>query len=206
MSANSHNDTNQWKIFLAGANPGRDSNDDIKRLDLLQDEFDYIQDELKLKSPNKEKFDLFIYPSLTINQFIGILMELGPDIIHFSGHGNEDGSLNFIDEHGNPNKITANDFSRLLSIENTRTKIRCIILNACYSEVLASEITRYVDYVVGASGKVIDKYAMQFAVKFYNGLGNGYGIEQAFSLAELQMKYIVSTTQSPFILKKRNGV
>jgi hypothetical protein len=60
-------------------------------------------------------------------------------------------------------------------------KIKCVVLNACYSEAQAEAIYQHVDCVVGMKQAIGDKAAIQFAKGFYDALGAGRSFEDAFA-------------------------
>lgn len=62
--------------------------------------------------------------------------------------------------------------------------IKCVILNACYSESQAKAILEQIPYVIGMNTAVPDKTAIMFATGFYRALGNGRDYENAFNLAK----------------------
>jgi hypothetical protein len=47
-------------------------------------------------------------------------------------------------------------------------RVQCVILNACYSEVQAEAIARYIPYVIGMSEAIGDRAAIEFSVGFYD--------------------------------------
>ena len=54
-----------------------------------------------------------------------------------------------------------------------RDNIRCVVLNACYSEAQAQAIAEAIDCVVGMTSAVGDDAAIEFATAFYRALGYG---------------------------------
>ncbi len=58
--------------------------------------------------------------------------------------------------------------------------IECVILNACYSDVQATEIAKHIPYVMGMSSSISDDAAMEFSVAFYDALGAGKDIHTAY--------------------------
>lgn len=62
--------------------------------------------------------------------------------------------------------------------------IKCVVLNACYSESQAKAILEQIPYVIGMNTAVPDKTAIMFATGFYRALGNGRDYENAFNLAK----------------------
>jgi serine/threonine-protein kinase len=61
-------------------------------------------------------------------------------------------------------------------------RLDCVLLNACYSEVQAKEISRHINSVIGMSQAIGDKAAISFAVGFYDALGADKGVEFAYKL------------------------
>ncbi|HSS47354.1 MAG TPA: CHAT domain-containing protein, partial [Thermoanaerobaculia bacterium] len=61
--------------------------------------------------------------------------------------------------------------------------LRCVVLNACYSEEQAQAIAQEVDCVVGMATAVADRAAIRFAAKFYEALAFGQTVQAAFDLA-----------------------
>ena len=55
-----------------------------------------------------------------------------PDIVHFSGHGSETSEIVLEDQAGASRVVPQHALSRLFSV--LPGKIRCVVLNACYSE------------------------------------------------------------------------
>ncbi|MEL6442506.1 MAG: formylglycine-generating enzyme family protein [Cyanobacteria bacterium J06621_8] len=56
------------------------------------------------------------------------------------------------------------------------------MLNACYAAAQAKAIVSHVDYVIGMRDTIYDRAAIAFSIGFYDGLGYGRTIEQAFNL------------------------
>ena len=61
--------------------------------------------------------------------------------------------------------------------------VKCVVLNACYSEVQASAISQHIDWVIGMKKAVGDQAAIKFAVGFYDAPGAGRDFESAFKSA-----------------------
>jgi hypothetical protein len=116
------------------------------------------------------------------------MLDLGPNILHFSGHGEGEAGLVFEDEIGNTKLV---DGAALASLFELFTdQLNCVILNGCYSEVQAQAIAQHIPYVIGMSKAIGDKAAITFAVGFYDALGAGRNVEFAYKLgcAAVQME------------------
>lgn len=55
-----------------------------------------------------------------------------------------------------------------------------MLLNACYSEIQANAIAKHIDYVIGMKKAIDDFAAITFAIGFYQALGAGRSIEEAY--------------------------
>ena len=75
------------------------------------------------------------------------MLDYEPEIVHFSGHGSGVDGLNFEDDQGFPHEISGDALARLLALFAERVK--CVVLNACYSEVQADAIVQQIRYVIG---------------------------------------------------------
>ena len=103
-----------------------------------------------------------------------------PLILHFAGHGQGD-AIVLEDKAGQPKPVEGGAFSRFLKLFPT---IRCVILNACYSEEVATALAEVVPCVVGMEAEVTDSYAVSFAVALYDAIGEGLDYADAFAVAE----------------------
>ncbi len=123
------------------------------------------------------------------------LLRYRPTFLHFSGHGTPLGQLEFEKSPRLPNEgrrpsqsdqRTIDSFADLLrGIEGVR--IRCLVLNACFSETLTTEVAGCVDCVIGLAAEVHDSAAVQFARGFYGGLAWGQSVQAAFDLGVAQV-------------------
>ncbi|BAY25516.1 hypothetical protein NIES2100_53220 [Calothrix sp. NIES-2100] len=108
------------------------------------------------------------------------MLDLNPQIIHFSGHGTGDKGLVFEDEIGNAKLVDGDALAGLFEL--FADQIRCVVLNGCYSQVQAHAIAQHIDYAIGMNQEISDRAAIEFAVGFYDGLGAGRPIEFAYKL------------------------
>lgn len=156
-------------LFLA-ANP-RESN-----LLELTEECAEIQRELKM-TRNRDNFSFESRWAVSIDEFMRHLTELDPTVIHFSGHGCGSAGLVLQDERGQPQLVTTRALSMMVDVATSR--VRVVVLNACYSSVQAQELSTKVDCVVSMNGAIGDEAARAFAIRFYGALGNGRSIGNA---------------------------
>jgi TIR domain-containing protein len=101
-----------------------------------------------------------------------------PQIVHFSGHGNNKGVLLVEDDNGNAHPVHPDVLAELFSL--CRDHVECVLLNACYAEPQAEAISAYIPYVIGSSGALDDRAALAFSIGFYCALGEGKPYTDAY--------------------------
>ncbi|MDZ8237235.1 MAG: CHAT domain-containing protein [Nostoc sp. ChiQUE01a] len=121
------------------------------------------------------------------------LLDIRPQIVHFCGHGEGDAGLVLENNIGELQLVGTEALSGLFEL--FADSVECVILNACYSQKQADVITKHINYVIGMNQAVQDPVAIDFAVGFYDGLGSGLTIKQAFEigLAAIQPNSSIST-------------
>jgi len=182
-------------LFLA-ANPA-----EMTPLDLSQ-EYNAISDEIE-GCKFREEFNLQQRFALRADQISKQLLMHNPQIVHFSGHGNKAGKIILQDATGKARPVGALAVSNLFSV--LKDNIRCVVLNACYSEIQAMLISKYIDCVIGMSTEIGDEAAIEFAQGFYRGIGFGKDLETAFKIGCAQINLQgLEEEQTPKILWKND--
>jgi len=165
------NETLKTRILILSANP---KGTNQVRLD---EEVREIEEGLKL-SLLREKFEIISKWAVRPKDLRRALLDYQPQIVHFSGHGTGDNGLVLENDSGKIQLVTTQALARLFKL--FKDKIECLVLNACYSEEQAKAIHQHIDYVVGMRKAIGDRAAIKFAVGFYDALGAGRTIEDAF--------------------------
>ena len=101
-----------------------------------------------------------------------------PQIVHFAGHGRDDGSLAVENDSGCASFVNPAGLANLLG--GFAASVRCVIVNACHSLTLAEAMSEQIDYVVGMRSEILDSASVQFSVGFYQGLFAGKTVPDAF--------------------------
>lgn len=166
------------KILFLASNPL-----DTNRL-RLDEEIRGIKQAL-LQAEFRDKFAVEQEWAIRVADLQGYLLRHKPDIVHFSGHGSTSSEIMLQDSDGNSNSVSNRAFSQLFSV--LKDNIRCVVLNACYSEQQAEAIAKHIDCVIGMSKAIGDSAAISFAVAFYQALGFGKDVKVAFDLGCLQI-------------------
>ncbi|MCI0496480.1 CHAT domain-containing protein [candidate division KSB1 bacterium] len=182
-------------LFLA-ADPN-----DATRL-RLGEEHRQIQQKLQM-AKERDLFNLQERMSVRPEDLTQALLDTSPQVVHFSGHGTYDGALCFEDPVGICQPIEPEGLAALFA--RFSDHVQCVILNACYSELQAKAIVKHVDYVIGMKHEIADKAAVAFSVGFYQGLGAGLPIEDAYQLGCVQVKLQgIPGELTPILLQKNN--
>jgi len=129
------------------------------------------------------------------------MLDINPQIIHFSGHGTGDEGLVFEDETGSAKLVDEEALAGLFEL--FAEQIECVVLNGCYSEIQANAIAQHINYVIGMSKAIGDRAAIEFAVGFYDALGAGKSVEFAHKFGCAAIRLAGISEQLTPILKKK---
>ncbi|WP_282421619.1 pentapeptide repeat-containing protein [Polyangium sp. 15x6] len=193
------------RILFLGANPS-----DTTRLALGR-EVREITERLHA-TPEGERFEIVQAWAVRVSDLQAALLRHRPQVVHFSGHGrgdrsgsspdsvgvsremlpadeprakDVDGEILVEDDAGRAKPIPASALANLFGIVGG---VRCVVLNACHSAVQAEAIRQHVDAVIGMSRNIEDAAAINFAWAFYQGLGFGESLSNAFELGKNQIE------------------
>ncbi len=144
-------------------------------------------DQALRRSEFRNHFDIEQHWAVRLTDLQEYLLRHQPDIVHFSGHGSNVNQIILEDETGNSRQVSTSALSQLFSI--LRDNIRCVVLNACYSEHQGQAIAEHIDCVVGMSSSILDATAISFASAFYQALGFGRDVKTAFDLGCVQIDF-----------------
>ncbi len=166
------------KILFLAANP---VNSEPLRLD---QEISVIDNALRL-AQFRERFDIRQHWAVQVSEIEELLLRHRPEVVHFSGHGSPRSEIILEDAQGQGQIVPSIALSQLFSV--LKDNIRCVVLNACYSENQARAIAQHIDCVIGMSKAVGDQVAIRFAAAFYQAVGYGRDIQTAFDLGCLEI-------------------
>ena len=110
----------------------------------------------------------------------GHLLQHKPHVVHFGGHGSQAEEIILEDVKGQSRPVSPGALKR--TFEVPKDNIRCVVLNACYTEAQAKGIAESIDCVVGMTRAIGDESAIAFAASFYQALGYGRSVQEAFDL------------------------
>jgi hypothetical protein len=185
----------QTILFLA-ANPK-----DRGRLRLDQELRDIAQG--LQRAQKRDQFNLEHRLAVRPRDMQRAMLDVRPQIVHFSGHGEGETGLLLEDEVGKAKLVDEAALAGLFAL--FAEQVNCVILNGCYSEVQAQAIAQHIPYVIGMNQAIGDRAAIAFAVGFYDALGAGGSIEFAYRLgcSAIRMEGIAEHL-TPVLLQQSN--
>jgi hypothetical protein len=160
-------------ILFLGANPL-----DTTRL-RLDEEYRAIDQALR-QAEFRDRFNIQQHSAVRVADLQPLLLRHRPGILHFSGHGSNVGEIILEDANGQMRPVSVEALGALFSL--LKDNLRCVVLNACYSQRQAEAIAQHIDCVVGMSTSIGDRAAITFAFAFYQAIGDGKDIKTAFRL------------------------
>jgi hypothetical protein len=170
--------TETIKILFLAANPS-----DTTRLRL--DEESRAIDQALRQAQFRDRFDLRQHWAVRVGDVQELLLRHQPHIVHFSGHGGPSSEIILEDNAGHSHPVSIRALSALFSV--LKDNVRCVVLNACFSEQQAQAIAQHIDCVIGMSTAIGDAAAIRFAAAFYQALGYGRDVKTAFDLGCVQI-------------------
>lgn len=161
------------KILFLSANTEESSKIRIDK------EYKAITDELN-NAINMEHIKLYTRLAVDLNTLINALIELSPNILHFSGHGNNDG----IELEGESRPFFLKNESLEKLIDILSPDLECIVLNSCYSEGQALRLTEKINAVIGMGDTIEDEVAILFSKGFYKGVSKKFDYSKCYELGK----------------------
>lgn len=172
------NNDSKIKILFLAANPTDTTklklDEELRAIDLALRQTDF-----------RDKFEIKQHWAVRVADLQGCLLRHKPDIVHFCGHGSINSEVILKDSFGRSHPVSTHALSKLFSM--LKDNIRCVLLNACYTEKQAQAIAEHIDCVIGMSKAIGDLSAISFATAFYQAIGYGKDIKTAFDLGCMQI-------------------
>lgn len=133
------------------------------------------------------------------------LLEHRPRIVHFCGHGTGEEGLVFEDDGGTSQIVSTSAIAGLFALFSQHVK--CVVLNACFSESQAKAIAQNVECVVGMNRAIADHAAIEFAIGFYDAIAAGeeYDIAFRFGCNAIELAGLPGHL-TPVLLRKEEGL
>jgi uncharacterized protein (TIGR02145 family) len=164
----------QQKVLVLTSNPKN-----TQQLNLNQEVMSIKK--LLRRSDLRAHYDVELSLDVNKEDLLESLLQEKPAFVHFSGHGLGENGLLFYGEDGKAEKASSEGLANLFRLFSKY--IRCVLLNACYSQEQAEVISMHIPYVIGTDNAISDSRAIAFSKGFYAAIFNGENIEAAFDMA-----------------------
>jgi len=191
--------TEMMKVLMLSANPA------TRTILHLEKEHSTINEKLQ---EQRDRFQFIWKKAVSGSEFKEHTQQIQPNILHFSGHGQEGRYAGIVVQNDSKNGeelLSADGLRTLFKFFKKRFGINVVLLNACHSQEQASVIAEYVSYVIGTSAAIGDESACAFSRGFYFQIAEDdpIDIENAFDSGrtEAAMK---GAQEAHFVLYK-NG-
>ena len=178
-------------ILLVSAEP-----DGLDRLYVGREER-VIEGELDRRTRRVE-WTLQCKRAVRFNDLDNLLRAVQPRVLHFSGHGGEDG-LFLEDDAGNAQLVRADALARLLAA--ARIRLDCLVMNACRTGAQAHLLAAHARYVIAASDWIPDEAAIAFSRGFYAGLADGETVPDAYERGSAHFCSATDSTSPPDLIE-----
>jgi len=150
-----------------------------KNIATLQVDYEFKKIKAALEAGTaRDQFELLLpLLSVTLEDFLQAKHRFKPSVIHFSGHGLEEGLL-FATSQNVFQVIPAEILEDVFKGMEAYTKV--VVLNACYASAQAKIISANGIYVMGMNAPVTDDAALYLSENFYRFLADGQEVYEAF--------------------------
>lgn len=125
--------------------------------------------------------------AVTIRDFFRELNSIRPDIVHFSGHGTDDGLIMLENDQGDMLPVSPKAMADAIS--TAEGTVRLLVFNACFTEAQAEEVVNYVEAAIGMSAPIDDQAAILFSSALYSAIGFGRSLQIAFDQAKAALHF-----------------
>lgn len=114
------------------------------------------------------------------------LLAEDPTIVHFSGHGGDEGLILESEDGRESHYVDAPALKEFFNAFHGQ--IRVVVLNACYSRPQAEAIAEVVGCAIGTPSRISDAAAISFSAAFYSSIAYGKSVQAAFDQARATLK------------------
>lgn len=167
----------------------------------LDEEFRAIRQAVN-EARHRDQIDLKVDMALRHRDLQTLLRDHRPAVVHYAGHSGGSG-IALLDPIGRAQPVPPRALEDLFAI--VKEFVRCVVLNACLTDVQASAIAKHVPCVVGLSNSVLDPVAIEFAAGFHGALASGESIARAFEFGRNLPALAGLNNEGP-LLFSANGV
>ena len=147
-----------------------------------------VQDAVR-KSKYRDNIKVSYRPAANLQTLLDGLNDFEPQIVHFSGHGNEQGVAT---DTGDTNEARTGTLSFEIlakAISATDSPPQVVVLNACKSSSAAKSLLPTTKILISMKESISDLAAGAFATQFYAALASGRSVQAAFDQGQVALGY-----------------
>jgi hypothetical protein len=144
--------------------------------------------EAKIRSAeHRDAFELITTWAVQPDDLLDAFMRHEPQVVHFSGHGNDRGEIVLTGKDGQPHPVSTQALAGLFGVLGQG--VRTVVLNIGGSLPQARAIAEHVDCVVGMRQAISEPAVVHFAAAFYRALAFGRSVANAFGQGKLSLLF-----------------
>jgi hypothetical protein len=170
--------TTKTKILFLAANPAGTNHL------ALDHECREIEQKIRA-SEHRDGFEFVTKWAVRTGDLLQYLNQHRAHVIHFSGHGSTAEELILLDANDQAKPVSKTALKQLFT--TLKDNIQVVVLNACYSRPQAEAITEIIDCAIGMNRGIGDRAAIVFAAAFYQAIGFGRSVQEAFESGKTQL-------------------
>lgn len=146
-----------------------------------------VQEEIR-GSKFRENVTIEYRPAADLQSLINGLNDHSPQIVHFSGHGNEDDILADAGKVDKPSSkpLSFELLARALAATDSPPKI--VVLNSCKSSSAKKALLPEAEILITMKTSISDLAASVFAMRFYAAIAAGQSVKAAFEQGKLAVE------------------
>lgn len=130
------------------------------------------------EAAHRDRVTLVSHGALRAGDLQALFQRHRPTVVHFSGHGTARDGIALVGDDGETTSVPADALAKVFAAH--RDHIRCVVLDACWTQPQADAIAPHVDFVVGMTDKLDDASGRRFAIAFHQAVAYGRTVQQAF--------------------------
>ena len=156
-----------------------------------------------LLSEHRDLIDMQVALAARPSDLLQSFNRYRPHVVHFAGHGRP-GTLLFSNQNGRSVPVGSDALKALFM--TLKDNIRVVLLDACYSRMQAEAITEIIDCTIGMNESLTDGASITFSAAFYQAIGFGRSIQEAFEQGKTALLLTNSTEYTKPVLLVKSGV
>jgi formylglycine-generating enzyme required for sulfatase activity len=170
---------------------------------LAVDEEHRAIDQALQKSRHREAFQVISQLAARDGDLQQALLHHDPDIVHFACHGNVEAELLLLAADGGTAAVPQGSLTAMLKA--LRGNVALVVFNACWSREQAEAIRHSAGLAIGMCQPIGDAEAIKFADAFYNALGHGRSVRNAFDWGVAAIKPNRPSSDIPQLFEANDG-